>query len=198
MANGICCLAIRAFSKIATGQRRKALPTIFTIIASVSAPNGRDYFNKILDDAELLVKSESVPVRERLLGELNRAYAAAGSRKKGVLWQIFVPHHLVDHVAYVAGDNGVPDVQNPHALETLLKFQLQHQDSAALPDNHVQLQMRLSTSLLHDPVISPQLQVKKYGPLPDEAMRNFKQAVANIAKDAIAHSLQEKLPPKTS
>jgi hypothetical protein len=165
---------------------------------SVSAPLGAEFFNNILDKAKLLTKPTSKEIRSLLHDELQKAYEAASSDKKGVLWQIFVPHHLVNHVAYVAGKNGEPDSINTNALETLLLLQLQHKTDTELPHNHDELQIRLSTSLMHDPKIGPQLEIKKYGPMPEDKMAEFNQKVSIIATDIIARTLQEQLPEKNN
>ena len=102
------------------------------------------------------------------------------SKKASVLMQILVPHGFVNEITYISQSNGIPDDDNPNALDTLIR--LKSPDAANSVPNTKSLQVRILSSALQDPNLAPHLRVKLFSRYTESRVQSIKAGIESIIK----------------
>lgn len=152
---------------------------------SVKTLNFHDIITNILEKTGLLV--DMPDIRIQLLAQFDALCRDTNYGSQGALYQYLIPHHLVNEVAYVSQTNGIVDIENPSALNTLMTLK----SRGCQASNHNTLQVRLLVTKLLDPAFAANIHAHVHLNVPDEARQSLDNAAINLAKLAYQYGVSK-------
>lgn len=134
--------------------------------------------NQALDYHKLMTNDQNG--RQALVKRFSEITSHPDYNERGVIYQYLIPHELVDEVAYISKQNGVPDPDNPKALDTLKRLKTPGETVV----NQDTLQVRLYVPKLLDPNFSKQITVVNHFGMDDKLRQEFDESIVALAKSA--------------
>lgn len=135
-------------------------------------------FSKLLDNLNSF--PGQTEVHQSLYQKLSELVSDGTYGEQGAIYQYLIPHDLLNELAYISKKNGLLDLDNTDALNTLIQLKT---TDATVP-NHNTLQVRLFVPKLLDTELAKQITVINHLNMTKDLHNQFKQEVFSLAKKA--------------